>query len=234
MADKEKDLALLKAWKKGKSPADLQALFTQFNGTVQKEVNRWSGVLARDVLELEALRLAKQAFENYDPNAGASLNTHLTNYLQKLSRLTYTHQNAARTPEFKTLKIPAFQRAHSELETQFGRPPNLDELADHLSWSKAAVKEMRGLIKREEIESVGSEASMPMVGISQPHDHMIDYLYHDFDPESKAIFEATTGYGGATVLSGAELMKKLKLTQGQLSFKKQKMVKRIQEVTGGK
>lgn len=227
---KEKDLALWKAWRRSGSSSDLQALLQQMDGLLQKEVNRWQGAIAREVLELEAARLAKKAFESYNPKAGTALSTHLINHLQKLSREVYTHQNLARIPEYQTLKINTFQRSHSTLEDQLGRPPTTAELAEHLAWSPAAVETMRKQLRKEEVESVGSGA-LPAFGRTQS-DVMVDLVYHDLSPQQKAIFEHTTGYGGAPVLSGQDLMKKLNITQGQLSYEKKKIISRVKAVGG--
>ncbi len=47
------------------------------------------------------------------------------------------------------------------------------------------------------------------------------------------IFEHTTGYGGAPLLRNPQLMTKMKMTQGQLSYQKRLLVNQIQKLTGG-
>lgn len=228
MALKDKDLELWRQWKRTRSPMDLSALLRQMDGVIQKETNRWSGVLARDVLLTEAERIAKDAFETYDPKAGAALATHLTNYLQKLSRIVYTHQNVGRIPEYQTLKIKQFERAQSELESQLGRAPTAAELATHLVWSVAAVEKMRKELRRESVESRDVKG-LPAFGRSEA-DVMVDLVYHDLNPLQKSIFEHTTGYGGAPILAGKDLTAKLKITQGQLSYEKTKIINRVKSL----
>lgn len=220
---KELDIEAWRTWKKTKAPSDLSVLLRRLNPIIQKEVNRWSGVLARPVVEVEARRLAVQAFTNYNENAGAALSTHLTNYLQKLSRLIYTHQNLARIPEYQTLKIRLYHKASDELETQHGRSPTMEEVADHLGWSGAAVNQLHKLSRPEQMEF---HESMPSFGTTS-EDGKVDLIYHDLNPIQKKIFEHQTGYGGAAKLSNQELMKKLTLTQGQLSYEKRRMVDHI-------
>jgi hypothetical protein len=62
----------------------------------------------------------------------------------------------------------------------------------------------------------------------------VDLVYHDLSPLQKSIFEHTTGYGGAPVLDGKAMMKKLNLTQGQLSYEKSKIIARIKSLSPGK
>ena len=227
-SSKDRDIELWKAWKRTKSPMDLQPLLKQFEGLVNKEVNRWGGVIAREVLEMEGLRLAKQAFETYDPKAGTALSTHVTNYLQKLSRTVYEHQNLARIPEYQTLKIKQFEKARSDLESQLGRDPSASELASKLMWSLAAVEELRTQMRRESLESKDTHG-IPVAGYGA-HDSQIHLVYHDLTPMQKVVFEHKTGYGGAPVLSGDELMKKTKLSQGQLSYELNKIKDKFKSV----
>lgn len=228
MNTKERDLELWRTWKKTRSDPDLAALMKQMNPIIQKEVNRWSGVLARPVVEMEARRLAIQAFDNYNEFAGAAVSTHLTNYLQKLSRLIYTHQNLARIPEYQTLKINAFNRARSELETTLGREPTTEELADSVGWSKSQIADLHKLTRPEQLEF---HDSMPSFAKEGEDDGTIDLVYHDLNPTQKIIFEHQTGYGGKQKLSNKDLMKKLSLTQGQLSYEKRRLVERIKLLT---
>ncbi len=86
----ERDREVWREWKRSRSTANLQIVLQQLNPVIQREVNRWAGTLARPLLELEAKRLAMEAIESYNPNAGASLATHVTNRLKKLSRISYT------------------------------------------------------------------------------------------------------------------------------------------------
>ena len=228
MAAQDQDIVLWKTWKRTRAPADLQALLRQMNGVMQKEVNRWSGAIARESLEIEAAVLAKQAFETYDPKMGTKLSTHVSNYLQKLSRDVYTHQNLARLPEYQTLKVQAYQRAHTDLEGRLGRPPTVAELSDHMAWSQPAVEQLRKQLRKETVESLDM-STMPAYGRSN-NDVMVDLIYHDLNPMQKSIFEHTTGYGGAPILSGKELTTKLKMTQGQLSYEKKKIIDRVKTV----
>ena len=222
---KSKDIELWRKWKSTRSNDDLSALFKQMNPIIQKEVNRWSGVLSRFVIEAEARKLAIQAFDSYSETAGAALSTHLTNYLQKLSRLVYTHQNLARIPEYQTLKINAYRKAAGEAETELGRPASQQEVAERLGWSLAAVRELSKLVRSEQLEF---HESMPSFGpLTESEDGRIDLVYHDLNPVQKLIFEHQTGYGGADRYNNQQLMEKLKLTQGQLSYEKRRLIDRV-------
>ena len=219
MDRKDKDIELWRKWKQTKSPVDLEALLAQLNPIIQKEINRWSGALARPIVELEARRIASQAFDGYNENAGAALSTYLTNSLAKLSRITYSQQGLAYVPEYKRLDINKVNQASNHLESELGRPPNNQELSEHLGWSRAALVKVQKLNRSEHTEF---QENVPSYG-SDSHDGLVDLIYHDLNPSQKVLFEHITGYGGKPELNNQQLMDKLKLTQGQLSYERRKL-----------
>lgn len=231
---KEKDIELWEQWKKTKSSYDLQQLMRQMDPVIQAEVNKWSGAIARPVLEAKGKTLALEAFESYNPKKGAALNTHLTNRLKKLSRKVYTHQDAVRVPEYKKLKINTFLQGQSELMGQHGREPTSQELSDHLGWSSKLVADVQRATAPEFIESADVGAGMfEHTSIwGRDDDAMVDMIYYDLDPTDKIIFEHSTGYGGKRILPNDRIMKKTGLTQGQLSYRKRKIVDRLQTILG--
>lgn len=224
------DTQAWRAWKKQPNDATLQAVMDRLNPIVQSEVNRWAGTLARPALELDAKRLTVEALQSFSPTGGAALATHVSNRLKKLSRLSYTHQNVARLPEYQTLKFRTFTDATNKLTDKFGRDPTHAEMADELQWSRPAVKNFQSSLRREFIESGETPA---FFNDRDEDDSTVDYVYHDLSPQQKKIFEHTTGYGGAKVMSNPELIKKFKLTQGQLSYQKRLLVNHFEKVMPG-
>jgi hypothetical protein len=226
----ERDVELWKKWHRGRQDADLQALLQQLDPLVQSEVNRWAGSLARPLLELDAKRLAAEAIQSYDPHKGAALGTHVANRLKKLSRLSYTHQNIGRIPEHQTLKFHSFQLSQENLKDKLGRDPTTNELSEDLGWSKPYLDRFQRSMRKEFVES----GAMPPIFDSGAGDSgMIDFAYNDMNPMHKKMFEHTTGYGGAKILDNQDLMKKLKLTQGQYSYQKRQLVDQLEQVLYG-
>jgi DNA-directed RNA polymerase specialized sigma subunit len=233
MSYKEKDMELWKNWKKKPTDSNAAVLLHQVNPLVQKEVNKWSGgngTLARPALELEGKRLAMEAIHTFRPTGGAALGTHVTNRLRKLSRINYTHQNLARLPEYKTRKFHTHNVAKSALEDRLGREPTVDELSSELKWAKPFLQDFQKSMRKEHVES-GVPA--PIFDLDSGEKGTVDFVYNDLSPTQKTIFEHTTGYGGVATMRNPQLMKKLKMTQGQLSYQKRLLVNRIHDLTGG-
>lgn len=232
----EQDLAAWRAWSRDKSDTNTSALLRQIDPLIQREAGKWAGVLARPLLETEGKRLAMQAFKTYDPSRGAALGTHVVNQLQKMSRLSYANQNAARLPENKMLAFHAYHVAHEGLADELGRAPTSDELADRLGWSMGRVAEFRRTAGRREMLESGGIAESGDAGLwdADVQDHLVDFIHHDLPPVQKSIFEHLTGYAGAERLTNQQIQRKLGLTQGAYSYQKGKLVDHIQQVHEGR
>lgn len=224
----DKDTALWHQWDKSKSTTALEKLVKQLNPLIQSEVNRRAGTLARSMLETQAKVLAVKAIRNYDPNRGVKLSTHVTNQLQKLSRVNYAHQNAARIPEHSMLQFHTFNIAKEDFKTDTGRDPSTEELADVLKWSPRKIEQFQTQFSRSELlESIDTPSDL---FVPHQHDPRLSYTYYSMSPRQQKIFEFSTGYLGAPRLSNGKIMKELSITQGVLSYEKNKIKKMLKEI----
>lgn len=231
---KAKDRELWDRWQRSRSPQDLQAVLNQLKPIIGREVNRWAGSLARPTLETKAKALAVKGIKSYNPAMGTTLSTHVTNQLQKLSRTIYTHTQAARLPEHKAVAMTSFGAAHETLNSELGRAPTTIELSEHLGWSKARTSEFRKAFQRKELLTSGEFRPSSFAVNDYEQDPMVDFIYHDMSPANQQLFEHATGYGGAQVLSNKDLMKKFSLTQGQLSYRKRKLINLVKNAMEGR
>jgi hypothetical protein len=222
MSQRTKDLELWRQWNRTKSQADLQALLDHLQPVISGQVSRWSGSLARPMLEMRAKVLATEAIKSYNPNRGAALATHVTHRLQKLSRTVYSHTQAARLPEHKAVSMASFSVAQDHLRNELGRDPTHAEVADNLGWSTPRVAAFQKAFDRKELLGSG-EFNPSMFPIADEEDPIVGFVYHDMAPQTQKLFEHITGYGGVRVLSNKQLMKEFGMTQGQVSYQKRKL-----------
>lgn len=223
----DKDLELWKEWKRNPSEENKAKLLKAMSPIIQREVNKWGGVMPPVVMEMEAKALAVQAFESYDPDRGVKLSTHVTNRLQKVSRTVYTHQNSARISEHKLLQYNTHQTASSALRDHHGREPTVQEMSDELGWSPAKVKQFNAMFERKEYQASEEHPET----YDDVYNHRIDFVYHELNPQQKKIFEHTTGYMGKKIMSNEELRKELNISQGQLSYQKRLIIDKMKRVT---
>jgi DNA-directed RNA polymerase specialized sigma subunit len=230
----QKDLEMYNEWTRAKGSQQkletMNALVDRLNPLMQREVNKWGTTVPRPALESRARLLTVDALETYDSNRGAAVGTHVASRLRKLSRHVYPYQNVARLPENIQLKYNTFQVSQNKLMDNLGREPTIGELADDLSWSQKRVKGFQQSFgRREMVESEGA-----FIEKDEEDDGLVDFYYHGLSPNDQRMFEDITGYNGKKAMNNTTLMKKYKLTQGQLSYRKRKFVDKIRNIQQGR
>lgn len=233
MDNKTRDLKLWNTYKSYKRPEDRAALLRQFDPVIHNQVNKWAGPVPRNVLVNEAKLLALKAFDTYDPNKGTALASHVTNNLAPISRIVYTHQNTARLPENITLKVRAYTQAVDHLTTMYGREPTVDELHQELGWPVNEINRIQTYMTKDLVESVGGLNDNFYSDDEDADADMLAAVYFDLTPTEKQLFEYTTGHNGKPKLSNPEIMRRLGLTQAQLSYQKSLLTKKIKRLLDG-
>lgn len=227
---KDKDLELWKTWNQSKDPKDLSSLYKNINSLIHHNINPLKGSVSDRVLESEAKLQALNAFNTFDPSKDIQLSTHVTNHLKKVNRIAYNNMELLSVPEQRRIKFKNYEAVHSNLEEDLGRPPSMNEIADALGWSLSEVARHKSENWKE------LTASNPNVSDVGFHDDanntLTSYVYNDLTPEHQTIFEMTTGYGGQKELSNEQIMKKMKLSQGQLSYAKTKIKNNFKKALG--
>lgn len=224
----DRDVELYQTWKRTQSPADLQALVKNLDPLIHAEVNRRAGTLATPLLVIQAKKIAVEAIKTFNPALGFKLSTHVTNQLQKLSRVNYAHQNAARIPEHSMLQFHSVNIATEDFKADNGREPTADELADALGWSPKKLEQLQTQFGRSELlESIETPGDL---FVSEQHDPRINYVYTTLTPRQQKIFEMTTGYRGTKRANNSTIMQKLGITQGVLSYEKTKITQAMQKM----
>jgi len=227
---KKQDVVLWKAYKAKPTATTLRPLMTAMKPLMHSEVNRWKASAPQPVLYREAQTLALHAINNFDPDKGAALGTHVMNRLKKLSRISYQNQDLVRLPENKKLRSQALYNATEELRNRHGRDPTNAELADQLVWSPKRVSDVQRSMVGEYIESqdIGGDMFSDVYG-RDAADPVLDFIYYDLDHVDKQIFEHLTGYSGKPILSMSSVAMKLGLTESMVRSRKSKIIAKIKK-----
>lgn len=225
----QEDLEAWRMWRASGSTRDLEELLNRLEPLIQREVQKWGSTVPAAALSARARLLTVDALRKYDPNMGAAVGTHVASQIRKLSRHVYPYQNVARLPENKQLSYNTYQVAQQRLTDNMGREPTSDELSDELGWTPKKVGDFRKAFGLQEfVESQGA-----YFDAGQSPDMMVDFYYHGLAPQDKLLFEDITGYGGKSSMNNTKLMRKHKLTQGQLSYRKRKFIADIKKIKQG-
>ena len=230
MSYKDQDYDLWNTWKETKDKKDLSKLLNNMKPIIYTQIKPLRGAISDKVLETEAKIQAMNAFRSYSPSKATKLSTHVTNQLQKVNRLVYNNMEMLSIPEARRIKFKNFEAVSSHLEDEFGRPPTISELADELGWSRAEVQRF----KNESWKEL-SDSTPTMFDVSandDPNHALVSYVYNDLSPKHQNVFEMVGGYGGKRQKSDDEIMKKLRMTRGQLSYAKTKIKKELQTALG--
>lgn len=236
---KEEEFELFKKYKKEDDKQAKKQLVKSLTPLIRSQVGKYkaSGV-PYEALELEGKRLASKAIDTYDEDKGTQLNTHVTNYLQKLYRFTVENQNVGYIPEPRALLLGKYKTIFSNLEAEKGREPTVTELADAMQVSQAEIERIQSEQRKDlhmELPSTdpdeGGFSYYVMPDTEDPQlRQALEFVYFDTDSTNKKILEWTFGMGGAPRKTAKEIKEKLNLTETELRKRREQLSKEIKEL----
>lgn len=222
----ESDLELWKKYKSGDQKAKW-ALLDRFRGIIINTARKQSNVRPYSVVEAELKELTLKAFDNYNPNMGAKLSTHIMNSYKKLSRTNISNQHAIRVPENLHFKFRPIVEANAYLTESLNREPTAMEVAEYTGWSVDKVMDANRRLRKELVES--KQTYDPGVFTIDPTEQALHYAYDALDNNGKYIMEHCTGYGGKMEMPDSKIRTNLKLTPYAYNKKKNEVIGVMQE-----
>lgn len=218
---------LIKQYQETKSKEIGDQLLDLHKDYIQANVNKWAGVVPQTVLDAYGKRYALDAFNSFDPNKGASINTHLYNNISQLSRIIYQHQNTVRIPEHQLQMIGKINQAKEYLTDSLGYEPSVDEIADHLSLPKQHIAK---IIKNQRADFLNDSDTEMQTAVSEHDNKISDRIFsyrQSLDIDKQKQFDALTGFGGVKPLSPQNFGKKFKLKPYEVSRLKSHFAKEL-------
>ena len=217
-----KDIDAYNHWKATGDKTSLGLLVRQLYPVIYSQVDRVSGTLPKAALSAEAKKWTVKAIESYDPSRGASLSTHVMNYLPKVRRLNYKFQNSARLPENLHLQYTNFQNAVSHLQESLNREPTDEEISKHLGWSKPLVIKFKGSLYEDLVES-GTQRPVETIQFNS-NSMLMDHLMTQLDETEKYILASNK------VVPASEMCAKLGVNISRLNYLKAKLITKIEGI----
>lgn len=232
--EEDKDVSSLtpyEKWQLFKDGDSLYEVTKSLRPTIDSVVASLGGT-GNPQIAAKARVVAAKAIQSYDPDAGATLPTWVSQQLRQLTRDIRKSNNLVHVPDGVQLDAYALYRAEREFEDEHGREPTVEELADISHIPVKRIKDVRTKM-RPVVSDAGTEsedgASLLSMDNSDYTQDALDYVYNESDRNDKKLLEYTVGYGGAPVLDTKQIMEKLKLTPVQLSRRKARLSMRINE-----
>jgi len=223
-------MAAYEAWRKAPSPDTLGSVVHAHLPDIRKNLMIYKGSLAPELLESEGKKLAIQAIRSYNPQAGASLKTHIVNHLQRLHRITQSRARAFRMPEELQQQVTNYQDVFTELSEELGHEPTVAQISSKMRWPITKVQRLRKQFVSELPE--GAQQYESGLSSNTPMDDRLIYAYHDLVPRDQLIFEHLTGFGGRPLKKKSEIAKMLGVSPAVITQRSVHIHNKIKDAYG--
>ena len=208
-------------WVQNPTPEAMNKLITELDPVFISEAERNVG--PTPLLKAKARALGVDAIHSYDPTKGTTLKTWVTTNMKPLSR--YSHRlRPVSISEQMARQAAELQSRRAELEERLGRDPNDTELADFVGMPKARIRKLREAVRPHAADSQfitqtdeGEEYTPPGYTPRNVTDAASSLVYDSLGPREKAVFRYKTGIFGDSVLSNAEIARKLGVSPAMVS-----------------
>ena len=222
---------LWEQWRKKPDKNNLSPLLNQHKNIINRRVTQFNlAEVPRSSMEIEAKKLAVEAYNSYNPTKDASLDTHVYTHLKRLSRYVGDLQNTGKIPENRRLNIYKFRQASNLLEETLGREPSIQEVASELRWPMEEVERMENELRGTTLSSV-FEGELYSSDKTHKLNRIVKNIYYELTPEEQVVYEHLLGIGGKKKLNETQIAHKLHMSPTKISRIKKKIGNKIQEYT---
>lgn len=218
-----------KAWKAQPSDKTFGPVLKELGPTIDTAITSFAA--GNKKLRTRAQIMAAQAINNWDPAKGAALNTHVYNHLKGLNRVYSKRNRAVHIPENVDLDRRAIERFRAEYKNTYDIDPSDTDISDGISISLKRISRARGGQEYSSAQASSEKGDLPVN--KRPGDVWMDYVYHDSDTTDKKIIEWTTGYNDKDTMSKVAIARKLKMTPAAVSFRINRIIKKMESATNG-
>lgn len=222
------------AWKTSPTNATRGGLLKSVAPVIDRAVFTYAGAKPSPTVKSQARLMAIKAFDTYDPAKG-SMKNHLMGTLRGLQRYAGQQSQIISIPERVALDKRHLMDAEEYLRDQFGRDPSDMELADHTGLALKRIGYIRGAASGvasgsmldEEGEVYSPPSSIP--GSTSREDSLRQMIYYDLDDTDRTIMDYTLGANGVQPLTTGEIARRLGITAGAVSQRKNKIQSMVDE-----
>lgn len=218
-------------WVADKSPKNLYACTKSLQPTIDS-VLASLGATGNPQIMSKARVITGKAIQSYNPAAGTSLKTWVTQQLRQLTREIRKSNDITGVGDKMQLDAYAIHKAETELADEMGQEPTVQEIADRSHLSVRRIEAVRKKMRPVTTEGAWEEGANTGIagGDTDFSRDAMDYVYNDSDRIDRKLLEYTTGYGGHEELKNAEIKKRLGLTDVQITRRKQRLALRMKKI----
>jgi DNA-directed RNA polymerase specialized sigma subunit len=239
----QNELHLWQKWKdSGEHPDHLQPLLEIYepNLNYKASTRGWRAPnVPQAAFKLELQDHLIKAFQTYDPNRGAALNTHVETRLQKAKRYNVKNQNMAYIPEGQVKEISKIQQAHDHLSQELGRPPTHEEIADYTGLRPKQVETIQRARRKDIPGSMFESDPLETQRRASYEEQQIHVVANTLPqmfpnkPEMHTLFNHIFGMNDhEKITSTGQLAKKMNKNQSQIARMKTQLGSTLQKQFG--
>lgn len=211
-------------WKQAPTPQNGAVLFRQLDPFVKAAVQRHTGgTSAVNIGRAKSLLI--DALPRYDGRA--SMATFVDRQLQPMQRWSAKHKVGVRITHGYSAERKMLNDVESELIDELGRHPSRAEIADKSGLPLARIQKILSLqlpVPGEKSFQGGSDFSEAADQAVESDNNMwLLAVYYGLNPVNQVIMEHTLGLNGAPKFSNQDIAKRLRITPGAVSQRKNKI-----------
>lgn len=228
------------AWKKEQSPATMSKLINTSMPTITSATRSYSRNPDDPAIQLEAIRLASQAFSSYDRKQGTALRTFVYSQLQPLRRYSGQRIRTLYLPERSWYDLSNYRNTKRQLEEANNNLPSIQELADATGLSTrrlAKIQQLdRKVIDESQLREGMDEESGPMQESGEEgtsdEDFWAEAVYKGLSTRDQNIFDHRLGAHGIEELPNKKIAEKLGVSAPFVSQRVKAITALLQEMGG--
>lgn len=216
-------------WSQTRAPEDLLPAVDALEPRINYHLHQYG--LGDDKLAKGQARIyAAKALQSFDPTQGAGFNTWLDRNMMQLSRFKRLRATPVRIPEKTQLDAMTLEKARTSFEEEFGREPELDELADAAGMTVARVDAVRQGFRKVAPEGA-FDGNLAGAVTSDHLAEAIDIVWNESDKRDRRIIELKTGYGGkAAPMAPKDVAVALGISPVELSRRSARLAAKLEEI----
>lgn len=148
---REKELELLKEFKKNPSQETFMPLYTSFKPAIisAMSTNSHRSPLPQAAHMAYAAQNFLESIRRYDPSKGTFRYHAMNTVRQAGKRLNLKYQNIGYIPEGRAVKYQTYQNALYHLREMLGRDPTTAEIADEITLPLSEVEKLQREVKKD-------------------------------------------------------------------------------------
>ena len=193
--------------------------------TIDKAINAYAG--GNTGLKTQARIIALDAVKDYNPKAGASIDTYIFGQLRRLQRLSAQRGNLTRLSENVAQQRSVVARAIRELTADTGEDPTTEQIANKTGLSRKridALMNYKPIVPDSVATSPEGDSLVAANNEVKMRSLYNDVIYNELDDTDKKIYEWVTGYGKGEKLNGTQIAAKLGISPAAVSKRYSKLV----------